>query len=86
MDILKKFFPFAFTEKADVAALVLYAILHVFALAVVGVVSALLAILFALIPFLSALFSLVLGLVELYIIISTVLCFLDYFKVLQIKS
>lgn len=79
MDMLKKIFPFAFTDKKDVASLVIYVIIHVVAGAVLGVISALLAF----IPVFGFLIGLVFSLVDLYILISLVLCFLDYFKILK---
>lgn len=79
MELLKKYFPFAFTEKKDVAALVIMAIIHVVADAVIGVVIGLLA----KIPVLGALIGVLGGLIGLYILISLVLVFLDYFKILK---
>lgn len=79
MDMLRKFFPFAFTEKKDVASLVLYVIIHIVAMAVIGVVGFLIG----LIPIVRIISGLIFGLVDLYLLISLVLCFLDFFKILE---
>ena len=79
MDMLKKLFPFAFTEKKDVASLVLYAIVHIFAMAVISVVSFLIG----LIPIIALIAGLIFGLIDLYLFVSLVLCFLDFFKILE---
>lgn len=79
MDMLKKLFPFAFTEKKDVASLVLYAIVHIFAMAVISVVSFLIG----LIPIIGLITGLIFGLIDLYLFVSIVLCLLDFFKILE---
>lgn len=79
MDILKKFFPFAFAEKKDVAALVINIIIHVVAAFVIGVVLGLLAI----IPIIGILISIAGAAIDLYILISLVLSILDYCKLLK---
>lgn len=79
MDLLKKYFPYAFKKKADVAALVINIIIHIIAGAVIGVVIGLLSF----IPVLGFIISLAGGLIDLYIFISLVLSVLDYCKVLK---
>lgn len=79
MDTLKKFFPFSFKEKKDVAALVINVILYLVAAVVIGFVLGIVA----LIPIINLIVGLVGGLVELYVLAGIVLSFLDYFKVLK---
>lgn len=81
MDILKKFFPFSFTTKNDVAALVINIIIHIVACVLVGVVIGLLCLIP--VPVIWTLAGIIGGLVELYAIIGIVLSCLDYFKILK---
>ena len=86
MDMLRKFFPFSFKEKKDIAALIINVLLYIVAGVVIGFVLGLLGLLGA-IPVVGAILALVLGLVssivELYILVGIVLSFLDYFKVIK---
>lgn len=79
MDMLKKFFPFAFTAKADIASLVISVLIQL----VVGVVIGWVIGIVALIPIVGLSVGLVGGLLDLYILASVVLTFLDYFKILK---
>ena len=79
MDMLKKYFPLAFTPKSDVVALVINSIIHVVINAVAGVAIALLVA----IPLVGIIVSAVGGLVGLYFLISLVLSILDYLKILK---
>ena len=86
MDMLRKFFPFSFKEKKDVAALIINVLLYIVAGIVIGFVLGLLGLLGA-IPVIGTILALVLRLVssivELYILVGIVLSFLDYFKVIK---
>ena len=86
MDMLRKFFPFSFKEKKDVAALIINVLLYIVAGIVIGFVLGLLDLLGA-IPVIGTILALVLKLVssivELYILVGIVLSFLDYFKVIK---
>lgn len=79
MDALKKYFPFSFTEKKDVVALVINVILYLIVGALIGIIIKLLA----WIPILGWIIGIAGGLVDLYVLIGVVLSFLDYFKVLK---
>ncbi len=79
MEMLKKFFPYSFKEKKDVAALVINIIVYIVAGFVIGVAAGLLG----LIPFIGVLVNIVAGAADLYILIGIVLSLLDYFKVLK---
>jgi len=79
MDMLKKYFPFAFTPKADVTALVVNIIIHLVAGFIIGAVIGLLAA----IPVLGWIIGILGGLIDLYIFVSLVLTVLDYLKVLK---
>lgn len=79
MDMLKKFFPFAFTAKADIAALVISILIQL----VIGVVIGFVIGIVALIPIVNLLVGLVGGLADLYITASIIITLLDYFKVLK---
>ena len=78
MDILNKLFPYSFGAK-EVKDLVVKIIVYIIAGAIVGVIIGLLAA----IPFIGLIFSLIGGLVELYVLIGIVLVVLDYLKVLK---
>lgn len=84
--MLRKFFPFSFKEKKDIAALIINVLLYIVAGVVIGFVLGLLGILSA-IPVVGIILALVLGLagslVELYVLVGIVLSCLDYFKVLK---
>lgn len=79
MEMLKKYFPYAFKEKADIAALVINIIIHIVVGAVVGIVIGL----FSFIPVLGKLLGALGSLIDLYIFISLVLSILDYCKVFK---
>ena len=79
MDMLKKLFPFAFTNKADILALVINLIVQLVAGALIGWVFALLA----QIPFIGWLLGTIGSLIGLYILVSIVLSVLDYLKILK---
>ena len=79
MDTLKKFFPFAFTEKKDVSELVIRSIIYVVVAVVIGFVLGIVG----KIPVVGILVGLVGALVDLYITATIVLMFLDYFKVIK---
>lgn len=79
MDALKKYFPFSFTEKKDVAALVINVLVYLIAGVLIGLVIKI----FSAIPVLNVIIGFVGGLVDLYVLIGVVLSFLDYFKVLK---
>lgn len=79
MDTLKKFFPFSFGEKKDVAALVINIVIYV----VVGFVAGLLIALLSHIPVLGWIISLLGGAVDLYVTGGIVFSVLHYVKVLK---
>ena len=79
MDTLKKFFPFSFGEKKDVAALVINIIIYVVVAAIAGAVIGLLY----KIPVLGTIFSLLGSLVGIYTTAGIVLSILHYVKVLK---
>ena len=79
MEMLKKFFPFSFGEKKDVAALGINCLIYL----VVGIVAGFLIGILAKIPVLGILIGLVGSLVDLYVLVGIVLSCLDYFKVLK---
>ncbi len=81
MDLLKKIFPLAFTNKPTVASLVIQVIIYV----VVGCVISLVC---ALIPtfgisILDFILTAIAALIDLYITATIVLTFLHYFKVIK---
>ena len=79
MDMLKKYFPYSFTEKKDVAALIINIIAYVVVGAVIG----------AVIGFLSGtpLVGWIIGilgtLVEIYVAAGIIISVLDYLKILK---
>ncbi|MBO5079012.1 MAG: hypothetical protein J6B67_04945 [Oscillospiraceae bacterium] len=79
MEMLKKFFPFSFGEKNDVAALIINCLIYL----VVGIVAGFLIGILAKIPVLGIVIGLVGSLVDLYVLVGIVLSCLDYFKVLK---
>ena len=81
MDFLKKFWPFSFAEKKDVAALVKTVILYVVAGIVLGVVGYLVGLLH--IPVLPWIISAVGYVYDLYATAAIVFTFLHYFKVMK---
>ena len=79
METLKKFFPYAFAAKKDVAVLVINILIHI----VVGIVIGFVFGLLSGIPIVGAIIGLVGTIVDLYITASLVLSILDYLKVLK---
>lgn len=79
MDMLKKFFPYSFQAKKDIAALVINIIVYVVVGAVAGFVIGILDG----IPVLGIIFGLIGSLVGLYTLAGIVLSVLDYLKVLK---
>lgn len=79
METLKKYFPFSFAEKKDVAALVINILIHVVVGFVIGFVFGLLS----RIPLLGVVIGLVGTLIDIYITASLVLSILHYCKVLK---
>lgn len=78
MDILKKIFPFAFGTK-DVSSLIIKIVIHVLigalAGAVLGIMSA--------VPLVGVFASLIMGVVDLYVLADLVILILSYTKVLK---
>ena len=79
MNMIKNYFPLAFSAKADVTALVINIVIHI----VVGFVAGLVIGLLASLPLVGIIFSLIGWVVELYMTASVILSLLDYFKVLK---
>ena len=79
METLKKIFPFSFTEKKDVAALIINILIQL----VVGIVAGVLIGILARIPIVDLVVGLVGGLVGLYALAGIIISVLDYFKVLK---
>ena len=78
MEMLKKYFPFAFGAK-DVASLVI----KIVVLLVVGAIATWVIGLLAAIPLVGLLVGLVCGLIDLYVLATIVIAVLDYLKVLK---
>ena len=78
MEMLKKYFPFAFGAK-DITALVI----KILVLVVIGFVVTWVIGLLAPIPVVGAIAGLVCGLIGLYVLINIVLAVLDYLKILK---
>ncbi len=79
MDLLRKFFPFAFANKKDLAALIINVLIQLVITVVIGFVITIAA----KIPVVNLVTGLVGCLVDLYFLASIVLSFLDYFKILK---
>ena len=79
MDALKKYFPYSFKEKKDVAALEINIIVYIVVAAVIGILLKLVG----WIPVVGILVGIVGGLIELYVTIGIVLSVLDYLKGLK---
>ena len=79
MEMLKKFFPFSFVEKKDVASLGSNVLIHIVAGFVIGLVIGLLDF----IPVIGLILGIVGKVIDLYLAIGLVLSVLDYFKVLK---
>ncbi len=79
MDKLKKIWPFSFTEKKDVTALVINCAI----MFVIGVVAGALIGILAKIPVLGIIIGAIGSVVALYVLVGIVLSILDYLKVLK---
>lgn len=79
MELLKKYFPFSFGEKKDIAALIINCLIYL----VVGIVIGFLIGILAGIPIIGIVIKLVGTLLDLYILVGIILSCLDYFKVLK---
>ena len=77
MKSLKIYFPFAFTEKKDIMALVVNVILHIVAGWAAGIVLGIIGVL----PVIGLLAGLAGAVVELYLLVSMILSVLDYCKI-----
>ena len=77
MKSLKIYFPFAFTEKKDIMALVVNVVLHIVAGWAAGIVLGIIGIL----PIIGLLAGLAGAVVELYLLVSMILSVLDYCKI-----
>lgn len=81
MDLLKKIFPYSFTEKKDLASAVIMAIIY---LVVVLVIFAVMGLIGRLdISIINWLLGIIGGAIEIYLIAGIVLIFLDYYKILK---
>ena len=81
MDTLKKLFPFSFTKKADIAALIINLIIYIVVGAVIGIVIGIVA--KVPVPVIGWIIGICGGLIDLYVFIGAVLSVLDYCKVLK---
>ncbi len=79
MDILKKIWPYSFTAKKDIAALIIAIVIHI----VGGVIIGFLVSLLTSIPLLGFIFKLIGSLLGVYLLVGIVLLVLDYFKILK---
>ena len=79
MDMLKKYFPFSFGEKKDLAALIINILIYL----VVGIVAGAIIALVSIIPILGVLIGLVGALIDLYVLVGIILSVLDYLKILK---
>lgn len=79
METLRKLFPYSFKEKKDIAALVINIIVYV----VIGFIAGILMSVFALIPFIGILISIIGAAIDLYVVIAIVISILDYLKILK---
>ncbi|MBQ7888367.1 MAG: hypothetical protein IJ356_01255 [Erysipelotrichaceae bacterium] len=79
MEMLKKYFPFSFTEKKDIAAVIVNVLLHIVAGWVIGIVLGIAGIL----PVIGWVTGLAGALVEVYLFAGMVLSVLDYLKLLK---
>lgn len=79
MDTLKKFFPFSFTKKDDLAALIINIVIHVLVGAVIGILIGVLA----KIPIVNLVCGIAGIVVEIYVISGIVLSVFDYLKILK---
>ena len=80
MDILKKYFPFAFAQKPDIVTLVIHVVIHLLAPSILGLLITLIT---KIIPFLGWPLGIIASLFGIYALVSLVLSVLDYLKVLK---
>ena len=83
MEILKKFFPYSFKAKKDVAALIVNIIVYLVAELIAGAIIGLVSTILGGIAILAWALGVVGGLVGLYALIGIVLSILDYLKVIK---
>ncbi len=76
---LKKYFPFSFTEKKDVMAVIINVVLHIVASWIIGILLGILS----LIPVVGWFTGIAGMLAEVYLFVGMVLSVLDYCKVLK---
>ena len=79
MEQLKKYFPFSFTEKQNLPALVVILMYYLVAMMVAGLIFWVMS----LIPIVNILGWIVGSVAELYLVSGAVLAVLDYFKLLK---
>lgn len=79
MSILRKIWPYSFTAKRNVVALIIAIALHLVGEVVAGLVIGLLS----QVPVVGFLFSIVGSLLGVYVFVGIVLCVLDFFNVLK---
>ena len=79
MDTLKKIFPYSFKEKKDIAALIINILIYL----VVGIIAGAVIGIFAKIPLIGIVISLIGTLADLYVFAGIVLSALDFAKVLK---
>lgn len=83
METLKKFFPYSFKAKKDVAALIVNIIVYLVAELIAGAIIGLVSTILGGIAILAWALGVVGGLVGLYALIGIVLSILDYLKVIK---
>ena len=79
IEALKKLFPFSFTKKDGIAALIINILIYL----VVGAVAGFLIGILAGIPIVGIVVGLVGGLIDLYVLAGVIISVLDYCKVLK---
>lgn len=79
MDMLRKYFPYAFAKKDGFTGLVINIIVHI----VVAAIASIVIWLGSMVPFVGVVISILGSLVGLYILISMILSVLDYLQVLK---
>ena len=79
MELLKKYFPFSFTEKQNLPSLVVILMYYLVAMMVAGLIFWVMS----LIPIVNILGWIVGSVAELYLVGGAVLAVLDYFKLLK---
>ena len=79
MDMVKKYFPYSFKEKAGVISLLLQVLIYF----VVGAIATFAIGLLANIPIIGFIFSLICGLVDLYVLVGVVLSVLHFLGIVK---